>query len=418
MIQKTRITVASAYEALNQYLNQFRWSPLNANELKIFYDIKNRLATLLKQTHWQKADSYFFSKKKASQQICEKTNKSYNSRHIHEATHTKLNSNQILKSTDAKPYSNLINPALFKSVDDYKSQNSHAITQADINLLAKTTYRSTLNFTYRILIKFLYDYSYFANADQRTLMQVYFCSKHKKIIDLIYQCIAITLTCLTEGRPIKNKDNETILELTPLEEVTYSGKSSLYQLASSLGAPYLPSTQLFDTLRGKEIVNNVIKKQGGLCVGHVLSWSNEIKKSGYSLLLFRSDTFTLENQNKKFAPSLFRSISIYNRTSIPSSINTLLNKIDCLATYKINVYSHNGMTKHAMGLRMIPKTKQIEFVDPNFVNPIIFDNINDFKVWFSYLLQQEYFKNGGIQIKLSMLDSQPINAKTSIPPIN
>lgn len=361
-----RINLIHARETIDSYLKN---NPSLSNEDKSqFFKLRNGIVTVLNQAGWQKVGAF-----------SEEAVRAIRARYLESERKRSESKEQKLK-----------------------------LTQQDINVLSADTYVKTLNFTHRILRKLLTD----LDAFETDAAYYSFRAWHSNILDQINTDIEATLDLLRQ-----NRLSETELVLTYPEVKQFRGTIH-HQLAAKLGAFYIPTNQAFDPLRGKvRLKTNEMKNPEGTCAGHVFSWAEEVRQKGHSLLLFRSNEFTIAHQDrqKSYKPFFRFHVNIDETDDIPSAIDQLFERMDSRSIYGVSSI-HRNFPGHMMGIRKIPHTNQIEFVDSNLVNPAVFENLDKFKIWFGYIYSDLYFHGGG-RISIYPIATQPDNARCSIPEI-
>lgn len=173
----------------------------------------------------------------------------------------------------------------------------------------------------------------------------------------------------------------------------------------------IPMTQDFDPLQGLINVSLVAPTEGN-CFGHVYFWAKQVHEKGYANPSIVLDTYAY----KRHKDQEERRAKLPN-ISIPSMDNShfmtdLLQKINNQGVYELELFSKHG--GHAIGIRKIPTTGEIEFFDPNF-GLFLFKNEKNFRDFFMRLMTS-YRLRGDDYIKTSLkcISEQPANAKSCL----
>jgi hypothetical protein len=353
--QNTRLNLVAAHQALDEYLKN---NSLNSMEKAAFFDIKNRIRTLLKQSSWlnQSSAPHIVRLNKAAAKI-----------HSDEKKQTDYSQDELFSLTE-------------KTYDD-----THVFTKMVLDQLVKDY--PVLNLE-SVLGQLAQDYPNLASAlgeekrkrkedpTSATYNATISDPRHRQIVAKLRECLQSTLTMLQKDRPIrKSKTN-----LAQIETMTFNRLNYLYQLINHLGGTYIPTGQRLNPLLGS-IKSEAFQEEGGTCAGHVVSWALEVEKRGYSTRLMRSDAPTVFYQDNQEAnlygseklksgriTDTFRATgSITHASQIRPALDSLLENLSSNYCYYLrrecnNSHSYFG---HAMGIRRIPSSEQIEFVDSN-----------------------------------------------------
>jgi hypothetical protein len=210
---------------------------------------------------------------------------------------------------------------------------------------------------------------------------------------------------------LKNSENETNdnTKLTSSEEDLFHADDESLLGLYSLGGRYFPFRQDSDPLMDANF--------DGICSRLVTVWQDEISKHGRFISQFRMDEETLSStQNEKsFKIFMYLLHSFDQGTDLKKTVTKLIDNMDESNTYILSV-SAGRDERHALGIRKIPQTNEVEFFDPNFGIFVLPENA--MKSWLAAFICDEYhsmLKNNGNLIYLHTGKSQPKNSKASIP---
>lgn len=372
---KKRLNLSTAYQALEEYTQK---SSLTSKEKQAFFDIKNRIGTLLKQSGW------------------------------------------LRHAENAEVKKNLF----FTRAHHYIGEKKTVLpefTQETLNSVAKTIYYDTHQFTIDVLEQLLKDYPILSQTPEEKAVEqkpdfnpIISPEKHNKIITFLRSSIHSTMVSLNPKSEIQED-----LKLDAFEDNFFNKTSDYLLLIEILGGRYIKTNQALNPLRGQSTDNN---SEIGLCAGHTQSWAMEIEEKGLSLKLTRSDEKTIEyqdNQRLFLKKEINLSESFINISAIPKTLDTLLDGINSTYCYGIHTGSNSRKGGHMMGIRKIPHSEIIEFFDANLVNPAVFNNIEEFKIWFNYWYGNLYFEPGYENyIYIDRISRQPTSSVASIPELS
>lgn len=217
---------------------------------------------------------------------------------------------------------------------------------------------------------------------------------------------------LTEKNKIRVEDVKRVAQNNYFQVSLWNANAFLarpiYYLANQLEARYIPFSQRFDPLIGKDF--------HGACYGHVLSWRDEIVATGKYLAMPRLDRNTFlyqKNQSTNFIMITGFQKSICRWKAIEKIIASLRDEYIYELSFCWKNLSGHSLSGHSTGLRKF-KTGEVEFFDVNF-GLFIFKNSQTFRVWFIYLLFE--YHDYLFHIELNKIGVQPDNAIPTIPPI-
>lgn len=158
----------------------------------------------------------------------------------------------------------------------------------------------------------------------------------------------------------------------------------------------------------------------GFCKGHTDQWLDQIVKYGKVRFSPHADHNTAYRQSvQEKYPFWEKEVSL--KDDFRHIVSELFAKLKSRNAYMIcfgNKPPNEEYKGHAIGLRQIPNTDEIEFFDSNF--GLINMPEKAFKIWFALYLVNYYpdclSYNGSIQISKAV--KQPIDAKASIPELD
>lgn len=399
MANSRNLNLAAASKLIHNYLKENR---MGKEDLAEFFDLQNRINTILKQSSWLKTGGYV-----ANYYLNEK-----------------VSSQQDLAS-DAKIKSELLIQGLEEKKHAKQPTEEKKLTQKMLVNESKTTYLASLNFTYKIIKQLRQDFYYLFRADEifeskKNKNKLQFFKRHQVVLKEIAKCIDATYDSIMKNR--ENKEADT-LDFNKEEQALYS-ENPILMYANLLDAYYIPASQKLDPLRGMTAREGKIISSEGICAGDVMAWAKEVSAKGMSTMLLRSDLKTTQYQGEHQTERAIMSVGNLHTTKRYSQINEitqiideLIMKLEVRHVYALNFDNRDGTLGHMTGIRKIPNSTLIEFVDPNIVSPIIFQNSEKFKLWFVHIFCNLYFNKEGGKLDLFPLGEQPTSARASIPVI-
>lgn len=298
-----------------------------------------------------------------------------------------------------------------KQSEEHSKRHDKDVAELTQELLleeAEKAYKDSLNFTYIIMNHLLYDINYGRYA--RTARDL------PDLFGDIRTHLNCVISALEDNIPQGVKKYNTTTP--PKLEITDDEKYNLFafkenpciRLAIQLGGRYLPVKQIFDPLRGEN---------EGLCFGYTRDWINEVAEQGYYQSTPRADiktyTYQINQQKIKKEDKLVIESSYKNGMDVSLALDSLLQKIEDHVIYSFRTVPQSHEPGHAMGLRRIHHSGEIEFFDANF-GIFVFPDVHKFRTWFLLLLRNEYCQKPG-KLALSEARLQPQNAVATIPDI-
>lgn len=262
-----------------------------------------------------------------------------------------------------------------------------------------------------------------------TMIQAY-KNRLKEAIEVIYSAVKHNISdYLKKNVPLNKSASPYFLELMQNIETCCAGVlSSLEQMeiklqkemflltrvcknAEKLAGVSIPMSQDFDPLQGL-INTSLVPPTEGNCFGHVYFWAKQVHEKGYANPSIVLDTYAY----KRHKDQEERRAKLPN-ISIPPMANSqfitdLLQKINNQGVYELELYSKTG--GHAIGIRKIPKTGEIEFFDPNF-GLFLFKNEKSFRDFFMRLMTSYRLRGDDYRTAtLKCISEQPANAKSCL----
>lgn len=281
-------------------------------------------------------------------------------------------------------------------------QNTNGYTEAltlEQQYELVTKYKSTLEYvqklviSLRIKIKNIFSQSSF------------FSFNFKRLKNFILVCL--------DGLETKTKEMMKLQDNLLL--TVYQNVVLIY--AAFHGGSYLPLFQYLDPLTGKTLkYHDSWADESGHCYGYVKNWATQINTKGRCTVLPKRDTETFSYQLTQYHYSYCGYWTISNKNDeknilIYNIVNELCNQMTFEYCYGISIYFEGNDIGHALGVRRIPNSDCIEFIDANAVL-VTFPNQTAFKFWFVMHMVSSYPTTN--VIILQKLDTQPENATTSL----
>lgn len=203
------------------------------------------------------------------------------------------------------------------------------------------------------------------------------------------------------------------------DEVILSDREKdLLTMTTFCGGKYIPFNQSDDPTCGQVKESNDAKYESspGECLGRVLSWRDEIVNNGRFLLLPRVDVRTIKYQSPEVKSTELNTAWLSKHTDskgLPDIVVIMLKNMRTYHLYDLYFDWENEVYSHATGIRKIPGTEEIEFIDPN-KGLFVFPNRESFKLWFVWMINR-YYCDEPIGFELRTIAVQPLSAIPSLP---
>lgn len=190
----------------------------------------------------------------------------------------------------------------------------------------------------------------------------------------------------------------------------------LFKFAEKNNANFIAAPQYLNLTKGS------VKETVGLCAGYVLLWIKQINKygKGKTSFVYKTELSKYQNEQDKIVKERFEKLTPKSSLKIPlnaKAIDRFIPNDDSI--YYITLLNYEDIG-HAIGVRKIPNTNQIEFLEPN-IGLFVFPDTASFKNWLPHYLlhlRVEMDMPGLNAISVYNAGKQSSHAESSLVPVN